>query len=107
MPVGKPIPIKVDTRFLAGTNRNLAEMVGQGTFRRDLYHRLNIVRIVLPPLRERVEDVPALVEHFSGVFADRYRREPIDVSEAVRSVLVAYPWPGNVRELAPGSSGCT
>ena len=59
MPVGKPIPVKVDTRFLAGTNRNLAEMVRQGTFRRDLYHRLNIVRIVLPPLRDRVEDCRA------------------------------------------------
>ena len=77
MPVGRPIPIKVDTRFIAGTNRNLADMVRRGEFRRDLYHRLNIVRIVLPPLRERSEDVLPLLEHFACVFADRYRRKPI------------------------------
>ena len=100
MPVGKPIPIKVDTRFLAGTNRNLAEMVGQAAFRRDLYHRLNIVRIVLPPLRDRTEDITILLEHFSRVFANRYGRQPISLSPAVRAVLVKYPWPGNVRELA-------
>ena len=99
MPVGKPIPIKVDTRFLAGTNRNLADMVRRGTFRRDLYHRLNIVRIVLPPLRDRAEDVPLLLEHFSRRFADHYQREPIVVSQAVLAILMAYPWPGNVREL--------
>jgi transcriptional regulator with GAF, ATPase, and Fis domain len=99
MPVGRPIPIKVDTRFLAGTNRNLADMVRVGQFRRDLYHRLNIVRIVLPPLRERSEDVPSLLEHFARVFADRYRRKPIALSSAVRSALIDYSWPGNVREL--------
>ena len=76
MPVGKPIPVKVDTRFLAGTNRNLADMVRQGTFRRDLYHRLNIVRVVLPPLRDRTEDVPALLDHFSR----RVRRASIIAS---------------------------
>jgi len=100
MPVGKPIPVKVDTRFLAGTNRNLADMVRQGTFRRDLYHRLNIVRVVLPPLRERTDDVPALLDHFSRRFAEHYGREPIIVSQAVRSLLIGYSWPGNVRELA-------
>ncbi len=100
MPVGKPIPVKVDTRFLAGTNRNLADMVRQGTFRRDLYHRLNIVRVVLPPLRERTDDVPALLDHFSRRFAEHYCRELIDVSQAVRALLIGYSWPGNVRELA-------
>ena len=99
MPVGKPVPVKVDTRFLAGTNRNLAEMVRRGTFRRDLYHRLNIVRVVLPPLRDRAEDIPELMNHFSQVFAQRYQCEPIFVDPAVRSVLATYPWPGNVREL--------
>ena len=67
MPVGKPIPVKVDARFLAGTNRNLAEMVRRGTFRRDLYHRLNIVRVLLPPLRDRTEDVPVLLGYFSAI----------------------------------------
>ena len=100
MPVGKPVPIKVDTRFLAGTNRNLQEMVRQGEFRRDLYYRLNIVRIVIPPLRDHSEDVAPLLDHFSRQFAAHYRRLPIDVSPRVRSVLTSYPWPGNVRELA-------
>jgi DNA-binding NtrC family response regulator len=99
MPVGKPIPVKVDTRFLAGTNRNLAAMVRQGTFRRDLYHRLNIVRIVLPALRDRTEDVPHLLEHFSCLFARRYQRQMVAITPAVRAQLVEYPWPGNVREL--------
>ena len=99
MPVGKPIPVKVDTRFLAGTNRNLAEMVRRGTFRRDLYHRLNIVRVVLPPLRDRAEDVPALLEHFSQFFSRRYRHEPIAIEPAIHALLMDYPWPGNVREL--------
>jgi len=100
MPVGKPIPIKVDTRFLAGTNRNLAEMVRQGRFRRDLYHRLNIVRIVLPPLRDRPEDVPVLLDHFAQHYADHYGREPVLLSDAVSSLLLKYHWPGNIRELA-------
>ncbi len=99
MPVGRPIPVKVNTRFLAGTNRNLADMVRAGLFRRDLYHRLNIVRIVLPPLRERSEDVPPLLEHFAAVFAQRYNRRPIALSSAVRATLIDYAWPGNVREL--------
>lgn len=100
MPVGKPVPIKVDTRFLAGTNRNLAEMVRQGSFRRDLYHRLNIVRIVLPPLRDRAEDVPVLIAHFSRICGERYGRAMIDLDPAVHAVLSSYSWPGNIRELA-------
>ncbi len=100
MPVGKPVPVKVDARFLAGTNRNLAEMVQEGKFRRDLYYRLNIVRIVIPPLREHNEDVPVLLDHFSRVFAEHYRCEPIELSREVRAVLTGYAWPGNVRELA-------
>ena len=83
MPVGKPLPVKVDTRFLAGSNRNLAEMVRQGTFRRDLYHRLNIVRIQLPALRERPEDVSPLLDHFLLVAADRYRRPPLVLPQQV------------------------
>jgi transcriptional regulator with PAS, ATPase and Fis domain len=100
MPVGKPIPIKVNTRFLAGTNRNLAELVRRGEFRRDLYHRLNIVRIVLPPLRDRVEDVVVLVDHYVRHYAKHYHREPAHLSSAVLAILLKYPWPGNVRELA-------
>jgi DNA-binding NtrC family response regulator len=100
MPVGKPIPVQVNARFLAGTNRNLAEMVRRGEFRRDLYHRLNIVRIVLPALRDRIEDLPVLLEHFLLAAANRYHREPVAVSSQVRSLLAKYSWPGNIRELA-------
>ena len=100
MPVGHPIPVKINTRFIAGTNRNLRELVNREQFRQDLYYRLNIVRIVLPPLRERREDIRILLDYFSALYADIYGREPIAVSPAVRSVLMSYPWPGNVRELA-------
>jgi transcriptional regulator with PAS, ATPase and Fis domain len=100
MPVGKPVPVHVDTRFVAGTNRNLRELVDQGRFRLDLYYRLNIVRIEVPPLRDRTEDVPILLEHFSSLFARHYKRKQVGIDPDVRSVLVAYPWPGNVRELA-------
>jgi DNA-binding NtrC family response regulator len=100
MPVGKPVPIKVDTRFLAGTNRNLAEMVRQGAFRRDLYHRLNIVRVLLPALRDRAGDVPVLLRYFSELAAQRYQCSPIEVSAEIEAELIEYPWPGNIRELA-------
>jgi DNA-binding NtrC family response regulator len=100
MPVGKPVPVKVDARFLAATNHNLAEMVRRGSFRRDLYHRLNIVRIVLPPLRQRPEDVPVLLDHFLQAAAAAYRRPKVVVGAKVRATLAKYPWPGNVRELA-------
>ena len=100
MPVGKPVPVHIDTRFIAGTNRNLRELVDQGRFRRDLYYRLNIVRIEVPPLRDRTEDVPVLLEHFSSLFARHYKRRQVDIDSDVRSMLAAYSWPGNVRELA-------
>jgi transcriptional regulator with PAS, ATPase and Fis domain len=100
MPVGKPIPVKVDTRFLAGTNRKLREMVQQGRFRQDLYFRLNIVRIAIPPLRDRPEDIPPLLEYFAAHYARLYHRDPIALPSAIRNLLIGYPWPGNVRELA-------
>jgi len=100
MPVGKPVPVHVDTRFLAGTNRNLRELVDAGQFRQDLYYRLNIVRIHVPPLRERPEDVSALLDHFGTHFAERYQQTEVVIEKAIRSLLTDYPWPGNVRELA-------
>ena len=100
MPIGKPIPIKVDTRFIAGTNRNLRELVERGKFRQDLYFRLNIVRVVVPPLRQRVDDIPLLLDHFAAHYARHYKRDEILISPAVRSLLAGYSWPGNVRELA-------
>ena len=100
MPVGQPIPEKINTRFIAGTNRNLRDMVGRGGFRRDLYYRLNIVRVVVPPLRERHEDIPVLLDYFLTRYAKRYHYEKRSISPIVRSVLACYAWPGNVRELA-------
>ena len=100
MPVGNPLPVKVDARFIAGTNRNLREMVRQGEFRQDLYYRLNIVRIMIPSLREHSEDVPVLLDHFSSIFARRCNSPPIAIAPEVHSLLMAYRWPGNVRELA-------
>jgi two-component system, NtrC family, response regulator HydG len=100
MPVGHPIPVKIDTRFIAGTNCNLHDMVRRGEFRQDLYYRLNIVRVVVPPLRERAEDIPVLLDHFTTQYGRHYHHKEIAISPAVRSVLVSYPWPGNVRELA-------
>ena len=100
MPVGKPLPVKVDTRFLAGSNQNLADMVRVGKFRRDLYHRLNIVRIQLPALRERPDDICPLLDHFLLVAAHRYNRPPAVLSTQVSAILSGYAWPGNIRELS-------
>ena len=100
MPVGHPIPVKINTRFIAGTNRNLREMVNRGEFRPDLYYRLNIVRVVVPPLRERSEDILVLLDYFTALYARHYKRAEMAISPAVRSVLASYPWPGNIRELA-------
>ena len=100
MPVGKPIPVNVDTRFIAGSHRNLRALVDSGLFREDLYYRLNIVRIQIPPLRERNEDVPALLNFFSSYYTERYRCEEIAIGKQIRSLLTEYMWPGNVRELA-------
>ncbi len=100
MPVGHPLPVKVDTRFIAGTNRNLRELVKRGEFRQDLYYRLNIVRVVIPPLRDRPEDIPPLLEYFAEYYAKQYHSPPAAIRSVVRGVLISYPWPGNVRELA-------
>jgi two-component system response regulator AtoC len=97
--VGGGDAVKVDVRIVAATNRDLEALVRDGRFRDDLYYRLDVIPIRLPPLRERASDLPALLEHFLGSFARRYGRPspmpPPDVIAAVQ----AYPWPGNVREL--------
>jgi transcriptional regulator with PAS, ATPase and Fis domain len=90
---------RVNVRVIAATNRNLRDMIPQGTFREDLYYRLNVIQIVVPPLRERRDDIPILVEHFLGQFV-RANRSPITgVSPEGMQALMAYSWPGNVREL--------
>jgi two-component system NtrC family response regulator len=91
--------LRVDVRVIAATNRDLEAMVGRGDFRDDLYYRLNVVSVEIPPLRERREDIPALVRLFLGRFADE-RAEPVtDVSREAMDLLVKYEYPGNVREL--------
>jgi formate hydrogenlyase transcriptional activator len=89
----------VDVRLVAATNRDLAAMVARGEFRSDLYYRLNVFPILLPPLRSRREDVPALVEHFVNVFSRRMRKQIDYVSPDTMAAFQSYPWPGNVREL--------
>ena len=91
--------IKVDVRLVAATNRDLAAMVADGRFRNDLYYRLNVFPVVLPPLRERRDDIPRLVRHFTQRFARRMGRRIETIPTAVMDALVRYPWPGNVREL--------
>jgi formate hydrogenlyase transcriptional activator len=90
---------KVDVRMVAATNRNLAEMVKQGEFRSDLYYRLDVFPIVVPPLRARREDVPALVAHFAETFGRRMRKQIDHIPRETMSALCSYDWPGNIREL--------
>jgi formate hydrogenlyase transcriptional activator len=90
---------RVDVRLVAATHRDLTEMVGQNEFRSDLYYRLNVFPITLPPLRERWQDIPLLVSHFAGNLARRMRKRIDHIPEETMDALVAYSWPGNVREL--------
>ncbi len=98
-PVGSIRSVRCDVRVLASTNRDLSADVESGSFREDLYHRLNVVRIDLPHLRDRKEDVPQLAEHFLGKIAQTFNDKPKSMAPAVKETLLAYDWPGNVREL--------
>ncbi len=99
-PVGGTTRIKVDVRVLAATNKDLQAEIRAGRFREDLYFRLNVIPIFVPPLRERQEDIPLLADHFMAEFAREYGRRRQDASTPARDrVLQRYPWPGNVREL--------
>ena len=97
--VGESSSIKVDVRIVAATNQNLAEKVSLGTFRQDLYYRLNVVRIDLPPLRERLDDLELLVAHFITQFNSKFAKAVKSVSDDVMMLFRSYSWPGNVREL--------
>jgi transcriptional regulator with PAS, ATPase and Fis domain len=94
--VGDSHTIKVDVRFIAATNSDLAKMVADGAFREDLYYRLNVIPICLPPLRDRRDDIPLLVTHFLEKFSPG---QPMHTSQAAMRALMAYSWPGNVRQL--------
>jgi DNA-binding NtrC family response regulator len=98
-PVGTNQPVTVDVRLIAATNRDLRQEVQEGRFRQDLYYRLNVVSITLPPLREREGDIPALTHHFVQKYAARLDRSVTGISPEAMDRLVGYPWPGNVREL--------
>jgi PAS domain S-box-containing protein len=98
-PVGSNRTVKVDVRVLAATNRNLSEAVREGRFRMDLYYRLLVIPVDVPPLRERREDIPALAVHFVATLARQFGRRVKRISEATMRHLTAYDWPGNIREL--------
>jgi transcriptional regulator with GAF, ATPase, and Fis domain len=97
--VGSSEPIHVDVRIVAATHQNLEELIRQGRFREDLFYRLNVFPIQLPPLRDRLEDIPELVEHFLRLYAGRSGKALAGVEDDVLVRLKGYPWPGNVREL--------
>jgi two-component system response regulator HydG len=99
VPVGSETPVRVDVRVIGATHRDLPELVRQGRFREDLYYRLNVVTLTLPPLRARRQDVPLLIDHFLRELVARHGRGPVAVDPEAQHRLLAYDWPGNIREL--------
>jgi two-component system response regulator PilR (NtrC family) len=97
--VGGTEDIEVDVRMIAATNKDLKQVIHEGTFREDLYYRLNVITVEIPPLRDRREDIPLLVEDFLALFADRAGRPGMEILPEAMDALMAYAWPGNVREL--------
>ncbi len=99
MRLGGTKTIRVDVRIIAATNTDLEEQIIQKRFRQDLYYRMNVIRIVLPPLRERKEDIPLLVKHFLDFYGRENKKDIINITEDVMEILMNYDWPGNIREL--------
>jgi len=97
--LGGESDVRVDTRIIAATNRNLEEAVREGSFREDLYYRLNVVTVSMPPLRERMDEIPLLVEHFLERYNQQYRKDVTALSKEAMEVFMLYEWPGNIREL--------
>ncbi len=100
IPVGATAGKEVDVRFITATNRNLEAMIEKNEFREDLYYRLNVIPIYLPPLRDRKEDIPLLAGHFLALYANRMRKYVTQFAEDAMQLLLAYHWPGNIRELS-------
>lgn len=98
-PVGSTKTTEVDVRVIAATNQDLERLVEKGQFREDLYYRLNVIPIVIPPLRQRPSDIPKLVEHFMKIFSEANKLPPPKISDSIMEVMMKYRWPGNVREL--------
>jgi formate hydrogenlyase transcriptional activator len=97
--LGSTRTLRVNVRLMAATNRDLAQMVADGRFRNDLYYRLHVFPVLLPPLRDRREDIPRLVRHFTHRFAQRMGKQIEHIPTDVMTALIEYPWPGNIREL--------
>jgi two-component system response regulator PilR (NtrC family) len=91
--------VQADIRVVAATNQDLAKLVGEGKFREDLYYRINVIEVHLPPLRDRREDIPLLAEHFLPKFAEQMGKPVMSIAQETQVLLSAYDWPGNVREL--------
>jgi len=100
LPIGADRPVAADFRLIAATNQDLGKLIADGRFRQDLFYRLNVFRIELPSLRERREDIPALVAHFMSTHTRAMGRRPPRMSNEAMKLLLSYPWPGNVRELS-------
>lgn len=98
-PVGSNKPVKVDIRVISASNKNLEKMVEDGSFRKDLLHRINTIKITVPSLRDRPEDIPILARFFLRQFAETYNKRLVDFSPMAMNLLCAYKWPGNIREL--------
>lgn len=97
--VGDNKPIYLDVRIIVATNKDLDDATKNGSFRKDLFYRLNVIRIHLPPLRERKEDIPILTNYFVNIFSNKLKKNPPEISGEAMTLLLEYPWPGNVREL--------
>ena len=98
-PLGSTKNVKVDVRVICATSRDLRESIKKGMFREDLFHRINVVEIKLPPLRERKEDIPLLCNYFLEKFNEKFKKNVLGISQRAKKILLNYPWPGNVREL--------
>ena len=98
-PVGATEPVPIDVQIVAATNRDLEDEVEKGNFREDLYYRLNMIELRVPPLRERPDDIPSFIEFFSQRFADRYHLQAWEFTPELLAEFCAYEWPGNVRQL--------
>jgi transcriptional regulator with PAS, ATPase and Fis domain len=99
IPVGSTVPVDIDLRLIAATNKDLAKEIKAGRFREDLYYRMNVVGIHLPPLRERKDDIPLLVEHFIKKYNSEMGKHCVGVSDDVMRLLMSYDWKGNIREM--------
>lgn len=97
--IGENFPRKINARIVASTNRDLNELVSTGKFRQDLYYRLNVVEIEIPPLRDRIEDIPLLIDHFLSKFNNQYNKQILSFDHQTKALLMNYNWPGNIREL--------